>query len=210
MKTFLRTLLPHALLLPLALLTVTCAAGPALASPEIGQEAPAFTLPAADGETHSLADFRGQVVVLEWVNHDCPFVKKHYGSGNMQALQEKYTGEGVVWLSVNSSAPGKQGHVTPEQALELTAEKNAAPTAVLLDPEGDVGQSYGARTTPHMYVIDEDGVLVYMGAIDDRPTTDLDDVEGATNYVTAALDAVLAGGTPETQVTKPYGCSVKY
>lgn len=199
--------LPKTLLLSLAVLLL---AAPALATPEIGQPAPAFTLPAADGETHGLEDFRGQVVVLEWVNHDCPFVKKHYGSGNMQALQEKYTGEGVAWLSVNSSAPGKQGHVTPEQAREQVDEKNAAPTAVLLDPEGDVGQAYGARTTPHMYVIDEDGVLLYMGAIDDRPTTDLDDVEGATNYVTAALDAVLAGGTPETQVTKPYGCSVKY
>jgi peroxiredoxin len=176
----------------------------------VGSAAPDFTLTDTAGETHRLADFAGKVVVLEWINHDCPFVKKHYGAGNMQALQKKYTAEGVVWLSVNSSAPGKQGHCTPEKADELSAKHGAAPTALLLDEDGKVGKAFGARTTPHMYVIDAEGVLVYNGAIDNRPTADPKDIPGATNYVAAALDAVLAGGTPEVATSKPYGCSVKY
>lgn len=184
--------------------------GVASAAVEIDAPVPDFTLAAADGTTHDLADHRGKTVVLEWLNHDCPFVRKHYGSDNMQALQRLYTGKGVVWLSVNSSAPGKQGHSTPEQAAQLTAEKKAAPTAVLLDADGAVGRLYGARTTPHMFVIDPEGRLVYNGAIDDKATTDPADIKGATNHVARALDAVLAGRTPEVRATQPYGCSVKY
>jgi peroxiredoxin len=194
----------------LALATVLAATLSAEAKVEIGKPAPDFTLSSADGKTHSLSAFKGQVVVLEWVNFDCPFVKKHYGSDNMQALQRRYTGEGVVWLSINSSAPGKQGHCTPEQAVKLGAERKAAATALLLDPEGKVGQLFGARTTPHMFVIDKEGRLVYNGAIDDKPSPDPADLAGAKNYVTAALDAVLAGRKPEVQSTQPYGCSVKY
>jgi peroxiredoxin len=182
----------------------------ATAAVQVNQAAPDFTLPAADGATHSLSEFRGKVVVLEWLNHDCPFVQKHYGSGNMQALQKRYTGEDVVWLSVNSSAPGKQGHSSAAQATELSKENGAAPTAVLLDPDGEVGKMYGARTTPHMYIVDPEGKLVYNGAIDDKPTTDQADVEGAENYVVAALAEVMDGKQPEVQTTKPYGCSVKY
>jgi len=183
---------------------------PASAAVQVNQAAPDFTLPSADGATHSLSDFRGKVVVLEWLNYGCPFVQKHYDSGNMQALQKRYTGEDVVWLSINSSAPGKQGHSSPAEAAELTAEHDAAPTAVLLDPDGEVGKMYGARTTPHMYIIDPEGNLVYNGAIDDKPTTDQADIEGAENYVVAALAAVMDGKQPEVQTTKPYGCSVKY
>ncbi|MDY7093240.1 MAG: thioredoxin family protein [Acidobacteriota bacterium] len=183
---------------------------PATAAVQVNQAAPDFTLPSADGATHSLSEFRGKVVVLEWLNYGCPFVQKHYDSGNMQALQKRYTGEDVVWLSINSSAPGKQGHSSPAEAAELTAEHDAAPTAVLLDPEGEVGKMYGARTTPHMYIIDPDGNLVYNGAIDDKPTTDQADIEGAENYVVAALSAVMDGQQPALQTTKPYGCSVKY
>jgi peroxiredoxin len=191
-------------------LVAAAASGAARAEVAIGEPAPDFELTASNGQSYSLSGLAGQVVVLEWLNHECPFVRKHYGSGNMQSLQKKYTGQDVVWLSINSSAPGKQGHVTPEQAEKLTAEKGAAPTAVLLDPDGKVGQLYGARTTPHMFVIDADGKLAYNGAIDDRPTPEPADVEGAKNFVAAALDAVLAGRKPETQAVKPYGCSVKY
>jgi peroxiredoxin len=198
----------------------TCLAAPALvflaavgassADVTINEPAPEFTLSGADGESHKLSDYRGKVVVLEWLNHDCPFVKKHYGTDNMQALQRKYTDAGVVWLSINSSAAGKQGHLTAEQATKVTAEKNAAPSAVLLDADGKVGQLYGARTTPHMFVIDPEGKLVYNGAIDDKPTPEPADVKGAKNFVAAAIDATVAGKKPEVQAMKPYGCSVKY
>jgi peroxiredoxin len=184
--------------------------GPVRASAQIDEPAPGFSLEDSRGRTHSLSDYAGKVVVLEWLNHGCPFVKKHYGTHNMQSLQKTYTEHGVIWLSINSSAPGKQGHCTPEKANELSAEQGARPTAVLLDTDGTVGRLYGARTTPHMFVIDGDGRLVYNGAIDDRPSVDPADVEGATNYVAAALDAVLEGGSPDVKTTKPYGCSVKY
>jgi peroxiredoxin len=180
------------------------------ASVEIDKPAPGFTLEDSHGRPHSLSDYAGKIVVLEWLNHSCPFVRKHYGTNNMQSLQKTYTERGVVWLSINSSAPGKQGHCTPEKANELSAEHGAAPTAVLLDTDGIVGRLYGARTTPHMFVIDREGSLVYNGAIDDRPSVDPSDVEGATNYVAAALVAVLAGESPEVKTSKPYGCSVKY
>ncbi len=176
----------------------------------VGAEAPDFSLIDSNEQARSLSEFEGQFVVLEWFNHDCPFVGKHYGSGNMQALQRTYTEQGVAWLSINSSAPGKQEHLTLEQARRLTEEKGAAPTAVLLDPEGTVGRRYGAKTTPHMFIIDPEGVLVYQGAIDDTPSTNQADIPTAKNYVQLALDAVLAGEPIAEASTKPYGCSVKY
>jgi len=147
--------------------------------------------------------------VLEWTNHDCPFVRKHYDRNNMQQLQKTYTEKGVVWLSVISSAPGKQGHVSPEQAQALTTSRNASPSAVLLDPEGTVGRAYGAKTTPHMYMIDK-GTLRYMGGIDSIPSSDPADIPNAEPYLQAAVDAVLAGEKVTKPMTRPYGCSVKY
>lgn len=175
-----------------------------------GEPAPAFQLPDAGGKTRSLEEFKGKFVVMEWLNPDCPFVRKHYDSGNMQRLQETYTGKGVTWLSINSSAPGKQGHLTPETAKAFVAERGAVSTAILLDPDGTVGRAYGAKTTPHMFIINPQGVLIYAGAIDDTPSPDPADVEGARNYVAAALDAALAGEPVATPQSKPYGCSVKY
>lgn len=185
-------------------------AAPALAAPKVGAPAPAFSATGVDGKTHSLADYKGKTVVLEWHNLDCPFVKKHYGSGNMQALQQSATADGVVWLTVNSSASGKQGHLSPQAAKDLIAAQKAAPTAYLLDEKGTVGRLYEAKTTPHMYVIDPKGTLVYMGAIDDKPTANPEDIKSAKNYVTAALDSVKAGKPVQDAATKPYGCSVKY
>jgi len=185
---------------------------PAWAAPtaKVGTAAPAFTTDATTGKHVSLGDYRGQLVVLEWTNHDCPYVRKHYDTGNMQALQKEATGQGVVWLTLISSSPGTQGFVTPAQADELTVSRKANPTAVLLDPSGNVGKMYGATNTPHMYVIDKTGLLVYAGAIDDRPTTRRGDVQGAQNYVRDALSAVAAGQPVKTPVTRAYGCTVKY
>ncbi|WP_295884493.1 thioredoxin family protein [uncultured Thiohalocapsa sp.] len=191
-------------------LVAALVAGTAAAAPEVGKPAPAFTGTDTTGKTWNLADLRGTPVILEWTNHDCPYVVKHYESGNMQALQKEATEAGYTWLSVISSAPGKQGHVSAGQADALTESRGAAPTAVLLDPEGNIGKAYGARTTPHMYVIDADGTLVYMGGIDDKPTTDIADVEGAENYVRLAMAALAAGESVAKAVTRPYGCSVKY
>ena len=191
------------ILIAAALLAVSTSAAAAL---QIGQPAPAFTAVDTAGKTHTLDDFLGKVVVLEWTNHDCPFVKAHYDAGNMQAQQRDATTEGVVWLSVISSAPGKQGHVGPSQADALTASRNAAPTAVLLDESGDMGRAYKARTTPHMYVIDTKGKLAYMGGIDSGPSN----IDAATQYVPAALANVMAGKAADPAVTRPYGCSVKY
>lgn len=180
------------------------------ADPRVGAPAPAFTATDSNGGSHSLADFRGKTVVLEWTNHDCPYVIKHYGSGNMQALQRDATAAGVVWLAVISSAPGEQGHLSGAGANAIAAERKAAPTAILLDPDGTLGRAYAARTTPHMYVIDAAGTLVYMGGIDDRPTADKADVPGAKNFVRAALDDIAAGRPVATPTSRPYGCSVKY
>jgi hypothetical protein len=149
-------------------------------------------------------------VVLEWVNYECPFVKKHYGSGNMQKLQKAYTGKGVVWFSINSSAAGKQGYFPTEKIDGLMRERNASPTAYLLDTDGTVGRLYGAKTTPHMFVIDTSGNLVYAGGIDDKPSTDLADIAAAKNHVQAALDETLAGKPVSVTTSPPYGCSVKY
>lgn len=176
-----------------------------------GEPAPDFTLASASGETVSLSDYRGKTVILEWTNHGCPFVQKHYDSGNMQALQTQYTGEDVVWLSIISSAPGKQGHVSPDEAQTLTDARDAKPTHVLLDESGDVGRAYGAKTTPHMYVIDADGnALAYMGAIDSISTANPDDIDRATNYVKTSMAALAQGQRPDPAATRPYGCSVKY
>src|SRR3989441_4886556 len=182
----------------------------AWAVPKTGVAAPVFTATDTSGKAVSLGDQRGKLVVLEWTNHDCPYVRKHYETGNMQALQKEATGQGVVWLSVISSAPGEQGYVSSAQANELTQSRGAAPTAVLLDPKGTGGRMYGATNTPHMYVIDEAGILRYAGAIDDRPTTRTSDVQGAHNYVRAALHAVAAGQPVPAPVTHAYGCTVKY
>jgi peroxiredoxin len=176
----------------------------------VGQPAPAFTAGDSNGQTRSLADFRGKVVVLEWWNHECPFVGKHYGSGNMQKLQKEWTGKGVVWLTVSSSAPGKQGHVDGAKANALMKEKGGAPTAVLLDHDGSIGRSYGAKTTPHMFVIDPKGVAAYAGGIDDKPSTDVADVASARNFVAAALAEVTAGRPVTVATSQPYGCGVKY
>ncbi|GGF31289.1 thioredoxin family protein [Aliidongia dinghuensis] len=181
-----------------------------VASVAIGAPAPDFSARDTKGALVHLSDYRGRVVVLEWTNDACPFVAKHYRSGNMQALQRTYTGEGVVWLTVASSAEGEPGYVTPAEADRDTAARDAAPTAVLLDPGGTVGRLYGARATPHMFVIDKAGQLVYRGAIDDMPSTNPADVAIAHNYVKAALDETLAGRPVAVSATTAYGCSVKY
>lgn len=175
-----------------------------------GAAAPDFTLLDVNGATNKLSDFKGKVVVLEWINHGCPFVVKHYAKGNMQGLQADYTGKGVVWLSICSSAEGKQGYYATSDWKKLNAEKGGKATAILLDPEGSVGKLYGAKTTPHMFVINAEGTLVYQGAIDEKPSTEPDDIPGAKNFVASALDEVLAGQPVTTGQTKPYGCSVKY
>lgn len=193
-----------------AALILMAASSGALAAPEIGAPAPAFTGVDTAGKTWTLETLQGQPVILEWTNHDCPYVKKHYETDNMQALQRAATADGYVWLSVISSAPGKQGHVSAAEADALTDARAAAPSAVLLDPEGEIGRAYAARTTPHMFVIDASGTLVYMGGIDDRASTDPADVEGATNYVAAAIAELAAGEPVSEPVTRPYGCSVKY
>jgi peroxiredoxin len=189
--------------------TVLLFAGAVSAAPSINAPAPEFTAVDSNGVSHNLSDFRGSPVVLEWTNHDCPFVVKHY-QGNMQTLQQESTADGVVWLTIVSSKPGSQGYVSPEQANELTTSRGAAPTAVLLDPAGDIGRAYGAQVTPHMYVIDEDGMLVYMGGIDDKPTSNPADIPGATPYVVNALAALSAGAAIDPNQTRPYGCTVKY
>ncbi len=176
----------------------------------IEEYAPPFRLISTEGKLCQLADYPGKFVVLEWFNHDCPFVKKHYGSGNMQALQKEFTGQGVIWLSICSSAPGKQGNYPPPKQAELAKEKGAMATAILLDAKGVVGRQYGAKTTPHMFVISPEGKVIYQGAIDDQPSTDPADIPKAVNYVKNALDAALAGKDVEVKSTAPYGCSVKY
>ncbi|MUH01012.1 redoxin domain-containing protein [Scytonema sp. UIC 10036] len=176
----------------------------------IGSPAPEFTATDSNGKSHKLSDFKGKTVVLEWTNHQCPFVRKHYDSNNMQQLQKDATSKGVVWLSVISSAQGQQGYVTPQEANQLTKSRSASPTAVLLDPNGEIGRLYQARTTPHMYVIDSKGVLQYAGAIDDKPSTNAADVKSSKNYVSDAVNSVLQGKAVANSTTQPYGCSVKY
>ena len=194
----------------LALLVIAQAAIAAPGEPEIGKPAPLFSATDSNGKTHNLADYRGKIVVLEWTNHDCPYVRKHYGAGNMQALQNDAREADIIWLTVISSAPGKQGYVDPAEANKLTVSRNAAPHAVLLEPDGAIGKAYGAKTTPHMYIIEAQGVLRYKGGIDDKPTSDPADIDGAENYVRAALADLASGSAVRTPVSRPYGCSVKY
>jgi peroxiredoxin len=193
-----------------ALVAAGLAAAPALAEPQIGKAAPNFRITDADGRAVSLSDFRGKTVVLEWNNPECPFVRKHYESGNMQKTQAAAAAAGAVWLTINSSAEGKQGHMTPAQAKALAAAQQSRRTAYLLDPKGVLGRGYGARTTPHMYVIDPRGTLAYMGGIDDRPTKDKADIDGARNHVLAALSELKAGKPVSVPTSRPYGCAVKY
>lgn len=178
--------------------------------PTLGGEAPDFTLPAATGERHTLSDHRGGWVVLEWLNYDCPYVKKHYSSGNIPGQQERWTARGVTWLAIVSSAPGKQGYFPADEMVARTEKEGGHADAVLLDPEGTVGRSYGARTTPHMFVIDPEGRIRYMGGIDDVPSARVDDLERATQLVDQALTELMAGQEVSVPTSRPYGCSVKY
>ena len=182
----------------------------AAAELETGKPAPDFTATDSKGHAHRLSAYRGKRVILEWTNHDCPFVGKHYSSGNMQRTQKAATADGAVWLSVISSAPGLQGHVSGAEADALTQQRGAFPTAVLLDPSGGVGRLYQARVTPHMFIVDKDGTLEYQGAIDSIPSWDEDDIPKAVNYVGQALAQLKAGRPVKPAGTRPYGCSVKY
>lgn len=192
-----------------ALIVLTISAG-VFARVSIDAPAPGFTLTNSQGESVSLSDYKGKYVVLEWTNHLCPYVKKHYDSENMQGLQSKYTGQEVVWLSIISSAPGKQGYVEADEANALTAERKAKPSHVLFDPEGQTGKLYDAKTTPHMYIIDPAGQLRYAGAIDSIKSANQADIAKAVNYVDSGLTTLFSGGEVENKLTAPYGCSVKY
>lgn len=198
------------------LATILCSIGwffssaTAQAAIAVGAPAPEFSATTTQGTTLSLSALKGKTVVLEWTNHQCPFVRKYYDKGHMQQLQKDATAAGIVWISINSSAAGKEGHVDAARANELTTERGASPAHVILDEKGEIGRRYGAKTTPHMFVIDPSGTLVYMGAIDSKPSPNTDDIAGATNYVTAALAALKAGTPVEPASTQPYGCSVKY
>jgi peroxiredoxin len=182
----------------------------ALDAPPVGIAAPDFSLTDAKGKTHSLSQYKGKYVVLEWFNPECPFVKKHYGSGNMQKLQEEYTGKGITWLTIDSNAPGSEGNLTADAASKVMTGWKTHQTALLLDPEGRAGRAYGAKNTPNMVVISPEGKIVYEGAIDSKATPNPADIPSSTNYVKVALDESLAGKPITTSTTKPYGCSVKY
>jgi alkyl hydroperoxide reductase subunit AhpC len=197
-------------LYPMLVALLLCTAPLLLLAAKIGEAAPDFTATASNGKTFHLSEYRGKYVVLEWHNNGCPYVRKHYNSGNMQRLQKQWTGAGVVWFTILSSAPGKQGYATASEENDYLAKMQAAPTAALLDPTGEIGHLYDAKTSPQMVVINPQGVLIYSGAIDDKPTTDLDDVPTATNYVKLALEQSMAGKPVQTPTTRPYGCSVKY
>ena len=178
--------------------------------PVIGEPAPAFTLTDTHGKLRSLEDYRGRWVVLEWLNYGCPYVRKHYRSGNIPAQQAKWTEDGVVWLAIASASPGKPGYLGPEELNARSAALGSQATAVLLDPDGRVGRAYHARTTPHMFVIDPDGILVYMGGIDDVPTAREEDLARATQLVDRALTEAASGRPVSVSTSRPYGCSVKY
>lgn len=181
-----------------------------IAAPEVGKPAPEFTLKDSNGKSHSLSDFKGKYVVLEWVNFGCPFVKKFYEPGAMQKFQTEWTGKDVVWLAINSSAAGKQGHFASAELKSQLESVGFKGTAYLVDEQGTVGKQYDAKTTPHMYVVNPEGVLIYQGAIDNKKSADSADIEGATNYVSAALGEAMAGKPVSTPTTTSYGCSVKY
>jgi peroxiredoxin len=194
------------------LMLAACGAVPlaAQAVATLDQPAPAFSVQGADGKPVNLSAYRGKTVVLEWTNHECPFVRKHYESRNIPKLQQEATGQGVVWLQVISSTPGSQGHVDGPAALKLNQQRGAAPTAVLLDADGKLGKAYGAQTTPHLYVVNAEGKLVYRGGIDSIPSARVDDIAKADNYVRLALADVAAGRKVAQGSTRPYGCSIKY
>jgi peroxiredoxin len=192
------------------LATTSCKDAPVAESPADGATAPDISVTDSNGKTHTVSQYRGKTVVLEWFNPGCPFVKKHYESGNMQKLQEEWTGKGVVWLTIDSSAPFRQGHLSPEDANAKITEWKMKPTALLLDQDGKAGQTYGAKTTPHMFVINPEGNVIYQGAIDSKASTKPEDIAGSTNYVKVALDESMAGKTVTTASTRPYGCTVKY
>jgi len=177
---------------------------------KVGEPAPDFKATDSNGQRDELSSYRGKYVVLEWHNNGCPYTRKHYDSGNMQRLQKEWTSRGVIWFTVISSAPGQQGYVTAEQENEYLKRMNAVPTAALLDPQGEVGRLYAAKTTPHMFIINPAGVLIYDGAIDSKASTDQSDIPTATNYVSQALDEAMAGKAVSTPTSRPYGCSVKY
>src|SRR5213595_1950975 len=194
----------------LALISLTATTLMAADSPPVGAAAPDFSLPDAAGKTHSLSEYKGKYVVLEWFNPECPFVKKHYGSGNMQKLQAEYTGKGIVWLTIDSNAAGTDGNLSPDEAQKIMTSWKTHQTALLLDPESKVAKLYGAKNTPNMVVINPEGKIVYEGAIDSKATPNPADIPNSTNYVKVALDESLAGKAVTTSTTKPYGCSVKY
>ena len=194
----------------IALTAIAVVAVPASAAPVVGKPAPDFKAADVDGKPVTLSDFRGKTVVIEWNNPECPFVKKHYGSGNMQKTQAAAAQDGVVWLSINSSAPGKQGHMSGAEAKAFVGKAGARPSAYLLDPRGVVGKAYDDKTTPHMYIVNKAGTLVYAGGIDDKPTPFPADVNGARNHVLAALAEMKAGKPVSVATSRPYGCAVKY
>jgi peroxiredoxin len=179
-------------------------------SPAVGTNAPDFSVTDSKGKTQSLSQYKGKHVVLEWFNPECPFVKKHYGSGNMQKLQEEFTAKDIVWLTIDSSAPDKQGHLTADQANQIITKLKMKSTALLIDADGKTGQTYGAKNTPHMFVINPEGKIVYEGAIDSRNSTNAADIPSSTNYVKVALEESMAGKPVSNAITQPYGCSVKY
>jgi len=205
-----RTIIFAAICLGAALGVTVLAESPASNPAAIGQPAPDFTLQGSDGKSHSLSEYQGKYVVLEWTNPNCPFVHKFYDSGTMQDLQTKETAKGVVWLRINSSAEGHDGYQSASDMSSYVKDNHVAATASLLDPDGTVGHVYGARTTPHMFVINPKGVLIYAGGIDNTPSADPADIATAKNYVTAALDEAMAGKPVTTPTARPYGCSVKY
>jgi thioredoxin-related protein len=182
----------------------------AASAAKVGDPAPDFTATDSNGQSRHLADYKGKYVVLEWHNQGCPYTRKHYAGGNMQALQKEWTGKGVVWFTVISSAPGAQGYVTAAEENDYVKKMNAAPTVVLLDPDGRLGHLYAAKTTPHMFVIDPNGALIYNGAIDDHPTAEQSDIPNSKNYVSTALTEAMSGKKVSDAATRPYGCSVKY
>jgi hypothetical protein len=177
---------------------------------KVGEPAPGFKATDSNDQVRQLSEYRGKYVVLEWHNNGCPYTRKHYESGNMQHLQKEWTSRGVIWFTVISSAPGQQGYVTAQEENEYLTRVSAAPTAALLDPQGDVGRLYAAKTTPHLFIINPEGVLIYDGAIDSKATTDQSDIATATNYVSQALEEAMAGKAVSTPTSRPYGCSVKY
>jgi peroxiredoxin len=205
-----KTHFPSMKTLPTLAAILLTGASAVFAAPQIGSPAPDISATDTNGKRQTLSQYKGKFVVLEWTNPECPFVHKHYDSGNMQKLQKEYTAKGVVWLSINSSAAGKQGNYTPEKWNEIVKQKGAAPTAVLLDPDGKVGHAYDAKTTPHIFIINPDGKLIYEGGIDSIRSPDQADIPKATNYVRATLDEAMAGKPVTTPVSQPYGCGVKY